>query len=494
MKTSLKEEWEAYANANQGWIKEGLKLQGKADVDPGFIPETIYGDHKHKEGQLHYPGYHLPLWQITGAPINSSVVNMDLFTKSSFEHASADVIEIREGILSDICDFSYLTEYSYELFDDELAHPQSYILEPIYDSFVEGANVSAFVVAILPWNNFFKNIFPENVEGVHVVIDDKCGDIHTYLLNGPKSTYVGFGDRHDPTYNYLRHSSDFAVDFRFHGSHPTDGSVTFEGANLTETGQTYEEAFGQTYSDRYRDTSKGHCEYELAVYPSSTLQSSYTTNEPVLYCSAVAIIFGFIFVLICIYDRMVLVRQRKLMATAERTKAIVGSLFPANVQERLLGNVDKKEFEKTKAKPFNFDGNKSKVSDESEGGTFAFDSKPIADFFPNTTIMFADLAGFTAWSSTREPAHVFSLLETIYRRFDEIARSKGVFKVETVGDCYVAATGLPDPCKNHAEIMAAFARTCLHSFHKLVRRMEIILGPDTADLGLRIGIHRYVRQ
>ncbi len=37
-------------------------------------------------------------------------------------------------------------------------------------------------------------------------------------------------------------------------------------------------------------------------------------------------------------------------------------------------------------------------------------AKPIADLFPNTTVMFADIAGFTAWSSQREPSQVFTLL------------------------------------------------------------------------------------
>jgi class 3 adenylate cyclase len=43
------------------------------------------------------------------------------------------------------------------------------------------------------------------------------------------------------------------------------------------------------------------------------------------------------------------------------------------------------------------------------------DSDPIiADLFTETTVIFADIAGFTAWSSLREPAMVFKLLETLY--------------------------------------------------------------------------------
>jgi Adenylate and Guanylate cyclase catalytic domain len=77
------------------------------------------------------------------------------------------------------------------------------------------------------------------------------------------------------------------------------------------------------------------------------------------------------------------------------------------------------------------------------------------------TIMFADIVGFTAWSSVREPSQVFTLLETVYKVFDDIARQHGVFKVETVGDCYVAVAGLPEARRDHAVVMVRFAYDCL---------------------------------
>jgi class 3 adenylate cyclase len=43
--------------------------------------------------------------------------------------------------------------------------------------------------------------------------------------------------------------------------------------------------------------------------------------------------------------------------------------------------------------------------------------------------MFADISGFTAWSSVREPSQVFTLLEQIYNSFDAIAKKKRIFKV-----------------------------------------------------------------
>ena len=51
---------------------------------------------------------------------------------------------------------------------------------------------------------------------------------------------------------------------------------------------------------------------------------------------------------------------------------------------------------------------------------------------------------------------VFTLLESIYHSFDEIAKRRRVFKVETIGDCYVAVCGLPDPRKDHAGMYYKF--------------------------------------
>jgi class 3 adenylate cyclase len=56
-----------------------------------------------------------------------------------------------------------------------------------------------------------------------------------------------------------------------------------------------------------------------------------------------------------------------------------------------------------------------------------------------------DKLGMPAWSSEREPEQVFTLLQAIFQAFDRLAKKRSVFKVETIGDCYVAVTGLPDP-------------------------------------------------
>lgn len=55
----------------------------------------------------------------------------------------------------------------------------------------------------------------------------------------------------------------------------------------------------------------------------------------------------------------------------------------------------------------------------------------------NCTILFADIAGFTAYSSIRYPEDVVRMLRKIFTEFDKYCVDLNVYKVYTIGDCYV---------------------------------------------------------
>ena len=181
-----------------------------------------------------------------------------------------------------------------------------------------------------------------------------------------------------------------------------------------------------------------------------------------------------------IYDLLVQQRNEKIVVTAARSNAIVSSMFPDAIRDRLL------QQNEAKSKQGHLKSFLVNSEDEKNGNQ---SSKPLADLFLETTVLFADICGFTAWSSVRDPTQVFSLLEGVYKEFDNIANRRRVFKVETVGDCYVAVTGLPEPQKDHAVVMVRFARDIMKRMGKVTRDLELTLGPGTADLKLRIGMH-----
>jgi class 3 adenylate cyclase len=53
----------------------------------------------------------------------------------------------------------------------------------------------------------------------------------------------------------------------------------------------------------------------------------------------------------------------------------------------------------------------------------------------------------------------------------------------------VAVCGLPESNKHHALKMAKFASSCLDQMSIITKRLELSLGPGTADLALRLGLH-----
>jgi len=103
----------------------------------------------------------------------------------------------------------------------------------------------------------------------------------------------------------------------------------------------------------------------------------------------------------------------------------------------------------------------------------------IADGFDAVSVLFADIVGFTPLSATMEPRALVELLNSIFSRFDELARAHGLEKIKTIGDAYMAAAGLPTPRDDHARAAAEMA---------LAMREEIGRIAD-GKLALRIGLH-----
>jgi class 3 adenylate cyclase len=305
-----------------------------------------------------------------------------------------------------------------------------------------------------------------------VVLHSQCGDkAFTYRIQGDNATLTEIANdaSQEPYHQY--ESMAQTAPFAAYGADTT----TMD----SETGEDLVMCHSTSFT--------------ITVYPTEEFESNYKTNEPIFYTLAVLGIFTFTILAFFFFDCMVQRRQTSIMTTALRQNALVSSLFPKNIQKQLMADLDAEAVAKNKSGKAGLRSflNEEAANEDNPDAPSAdgFKSKPIADLFPETTIMFADIAGFTAWSSTREPSAVFTLLEAIYAEFDSIAKRRRVFKVEVVGDCYVAVAGLPDPRPDHAIVMAKFANDCLNRMFKMVRKLEVELGPDTAELGLRVGLH-----
>mmetsp|Transcript_3011 Transcript_3011/g.6106 ORF Transcript_3011/g.6106 Transcript_3011/m.6106 type:complete len:825 (+) Transcript_3011:172-2646(+) len=70
------------------------------------------------------------------------------------------------------------------------------------------------------------------------------------------------------------------------------------------------------------------------------------------------------------------------------------------------------------------------------------DPSHIADLYGNTTILFADIVGFTDRTSLMSPQELVVMLNDIFSRFDDLIDIYELNKVKTIGDCYMV-TSIP---------------------------------------------------
>ncbi|XP_070174969.1 atrial natriuretic peptide receptor 1-like [Littorina saxatilis] len=110
---------------------------------------------------------------------------------------------------------------------------------------------------------------------------------------------------------------------------------------------------------------------------------------------------------------------------------------------------------------------------------------PKAEFYECVTIFFSDIVGFTQLSATCSPMEVMDIVNHLYLCFDNVIESYNVYKVETIGDAYMVASGLPERNGDeHAEAIADMALDLLSIMHSF----EVPHKPDYR-LKVRSGIH-----
>ncbi|KAL7028069.1 hypothetical protein ACKWTF_005710 [Chironomus riparius] len=102
------------------------------------------------------------------------------------------------------------------------------------------------------------------------------------------------------------------------------------------------------------------------------------------------------------------------------------------------------------------------------------------------TVLFSGIVGFSQYcaanTSTEGAMKIVKMLNELYTTFDSLTDSNSnIYKVETVGDKYMAVSGLPDECENHAVSIARLA-------------LDMIDKADSVKMGnqpiqVTIGIH-----
>jgi class 3 adenylate cyclase len=108
--------------------------------------------------------------------------------------------------------------------------------------------------------------------------------------------------------------------------------------------------------------------------------------------------------------------------------------------------------------------------------------RTIVDSFIDSTVLFADIVGFTRISAKQSPQRTVQLLNELFSSFDRIAEQLEVEKIKTIGDAYMLVGGVPVIRADHAEVCAAAAFELLEAVRAFNRRHQL-------EWGIRIGLN-----
>ena len=388
---------------NKDWIQRGNSYTG-LNASELFFP-AIWAFQDIATGNLTPvpvtdPGPTTTVWQ--SFPPSAELVNFHLESTPFFVAPKLYALSERRSILTElsVVDTNFLFE-----------EPTSIVFQPVFRDFKEDSDIVAYLSLYLPWSTFFENILSAGSSPVIAVVTNPCrpGNSFTLEINGPSVFFLGYEDLHDP-------------------------SMEEWGMTITFAGE----------SNIYPDQNP--CPYVLDLYPTAAMKSNEETSVPLITTIGAVLVFAFTSFVFILYDRLAQRQNKKVVTSVQKSAALVTELFPAEYRERLFGNENEGgDFMKkvTAKTPLVGGKRKSAMGPNFEGlledgtteeGPEMYATAPVADLFPDCTILEADIAGFTAWSSTREPAMVFELLETLYAAFDDVAERRRVFKVETIGD------------------------------------------------------------
>jgi hypothetical protein len=294
--------------------------------------------------------------------LNGAGVNYDAFRDSIIREAGVQAIVDQKPFMSAMTTSFQVPTDGADTDVTDVGFARTFIVTPVFSDFVQSKVVGSMGVSI-PWETYFIDILPEDVGSIDVVVNDACGSAFTFRLLGKDAELVGEGDLHDRGFND-------------------------RGKNETLSSG---DAFGVV----------GSCDYTLGIYPTSQMKDGYVSDQPVKYAVAVSMIFIFTALVFLVYDWAVQLRQNKVLKTATRTQAIVSSLFPKNVQERIFKDAEDEVKLIERARPAGRRGNRTKdqlrnfladgtSQEESAPQNTSLKSKPIADLFPEATVIFAE--------------------------------------------------------------------------------------------------------
>jgi hypothetical protein len=319
VETMQREQWEAYAVDQQGWIQESYSaldnfkeeestIHGNYSISP-FISISVNG----QQITHNAPGPYAPIWQLSPPPppSDTDLVNEDILASLRFGPLLGAMQQKQiQYAISDIMELD-LYNYTQSTFDngtsiEDMRQPRSAIFAPIYASYTH-STIQGFALGVFPWAKYFSDVLPEGVDGVDCVIKTSCDghyQAHTFRIHGKHASYIGKGSLRESQFDGFEVKSDMEF---FHSYSTTEGTK---------------------------------CNYTLSIYPSEEFRSSFESRRSAIFTAVIAAVFVLTGLVFFLYVYIIGHRQNKVMQIAMGTSAIVASLFPSTVRDRIIEDAE----------------------------------------------------------------------------------------------------------------------------------------------------------
>jgi len=156
---------------------------------------------------------------------------------------------------------------------------------------------------------------------------------------------------------------------------------------------------------------------------------------------------------------------------------IAASLEKKRLRDKEQANLAQLQNERSKSERLLLNVLPRAVADRLKAG-----ERTIVDSFLDTTVLFADIVGFTRIATRNSPQRMVQLLNDLFSNFDRVAELYQLEKIKTIGDAYMMVGGVPIANPDHAE-------TCAHAALEFMDALRVFNRRHQLDWQIRIGMN-----
>lgn len=195
-------------------------------------------------------------------------------------------------------------------------------------------------------------------------------------------------------------------------------------------------------------------------------------------------------------EQEIAIQQLRLREAQTRQRALIGGAIALAILAFLLYNryrIKHKANQALAEKNAIIDAERKKSDDllrnilpDATAAELKAHGKAAARDYASVTVLFTDFVGFTAVASKMSATDLVAELDTCFKAFDQIIVHHGIEKIKTVGDAYLAAGGLPEPCDDHA---LRVVKAAMDMQHWVEHHYEERSNAGLPAFRMRVGIH-----